>query len=233
MSKDTAESSPGREVDHRTGSTLPERDSLRMVARYGIPVVEERRAADADAAVAAARQLGYPVVVKLHGDAVAHKTERGLVRLGLTTGDAVREAALELLAAARPDDGAVDLVVAPMVTGTRELIAGVHTDAQFGPCVMVGLGGVLTEAVGDVAFRLVPLSSADADDMLDELRGQALLGAVRAEPPVDRAAVRDVLLGLSRLAVAEREVAAVDVNPLVVGQDGCPVAVDALVELHR
>ena len=120
-----------------------------------------------------------------------------------------------------------------MVVGTRELIAGVHCDAQFGPCVMVGIGGVLTEALGDVAFRLVPLSSADADDMLDELRGQALLGPVRGDPPVDRGAVRDVLLALSRLAVAERGVVAVDVNPLVVARDGRPVAVDALVEVHQ
>jgi hypothetical protein len=91
---------------------------------------------------------------------------------------------------------------------------------------------VLTEARGDVAFRLVPLAPVDADDMLDELHSQALLGPVRGEPRVDRLAVRDVLLALSRLAVAERGVAAVDVNPLVV-VDGRPIAVDALVELHR
>lgn len=210
--------------------TLSERDSLRMVARYGVPAVDERRVGDAEAAVAAAAELGDPVVVKLHGDAIAHKTERGLVKLGLSGADAVRAAAESLLAAATPDDGAVDLVVAPMVTGTRELIAGVHTDEQFGRCVMVGIGGVLTEALGDVAFRLVPLAAADADDMLDELRSQALLGPVRGEPAVDRAAVRDVLLALSRLAVSEPGIRAVDLNPLVVSH-GRPVAVDALVEL--
>ena len=214
------------------GSTLSERDSIELVARYGVPVVEERCVADPERAVTAADELGYPVVVKLHGDAIAHKTERGLVRLGLADAAAVRAAAREVLAAAQPGDGAVDLVVAPMVTGTRELIAGVHTDAQFGPCVMVGIGGVFTEALGDVAFRLVPLSGADADDMLDELGAQALLGPVRGEPAVDRVAVRDVLLALSRLAVAERGVAAVDINPLIVTDDGMPVAVDALVELH-
>ena len=238
--QDEAESLPeaGRrsEVAHRTGSvgsTLSERDSIELVARYGVPVVEERRVADAERAVTAANDLGYPVVVKLHGDAIAHKTERGLVRLGLADAASVRAAAREVLAAAQPDDGAVDLVVAPMVTGTRELIAGVHTDAQFGRCVMVGIGGVLTEALGDVAFRLAPLSGADADDMFDELGAQALLGPVRGEPAVDRAAVRDVLLALSRLAVAEPDVLSVDCNPLVVMGDGRPVAVDALVELHQ
>jgi acetate---CoA ligase (ADP-forming) subunit beta len=214
------------------GEMLSEPNSLRMIARHGVPVVEARRAGDADAAVGAADDVGYPVVVKLTGDDLAHKTERGLVRLGLADGAAVRSAATELLAAATPDDGVVGLVVARMVKGTRELIAGVHTDAQFGPCVMVGIGGVLTEALGDVAFRLVPVSAVDADDMLDELRSQALLGPVRGEPAVDRTAVRDVLLALSRLAEAERGVAAVDVNPLVI-EHGRPVAVDALVELRQ
>jgi len=214
------------------GATLSERDSLTLVGRYGVPVVAERRAATVEEAVVAATELGGAVVLKLHGDAIAHKTERGLVRLNLVGADAVRDAATQLLAAANPADGAVDLVVAPMINGTRELIAGVHTDDQFGRCVMLGIGGVLTEALGDVAFRLVPLSTADADDMVEELRGQALLAAVRGEPAVDRAAVREVLLALSRLAEAEPGVASVDLNPLVVA-DGVPIAVDALVELSE
>ena len=213
-----------------TRATLSERASLELVARYGVPVVDERHAATPADAVRAAATFATPVVVKLHGERLAHKTERGLVKLGLTGDDTVRAAAEALLAAATPDDGDVDLVVAPMVAGTRELIAGMHTDDQFGRCVMVGIGGVLTEALGDVAFRLVPLTAADADDMLDELRSQALLGPVRSEPAVDRAAVRDVLLALSRLAEAEADVRSVDLNPLVVC-DGRPVAVDALVEL--
>jgi len=213
------------------GTVLSEHDSIELVARYGVRVVDETCVPDAGAAAVAADEFGYPVVVKLHGTSISHKTERGLVRLGLADAVAVRAAARDLLAAARPDDGPVDLVVAPMISGTRELIAGVHTDAQFGPCVMVGIGGVLTEALGDVAFRLVPLSDADAGDMLDELHAQALLGPVRGEPPVSRDAMRETLLALSRLAVAEPGVLAVDLNPLVV-VDGVPVAVDALVELR-
>jgi acetate---CoA ligase (ADP-forming) subunit beta len=211
------------------GSTLSERASLELVARYGVPTVPERRAATPDEAVAAAGALGFPVVVKLHGARVTHKTERGLVRLDLATPNAVREAAAALLGAARPDDGDVDLVVAPMVVGSRELIAGVHADEHFGRCVMLGIGGILTEAWGDVAFRLVPLADHDADDMVDELQAQALLGPVRGEPAVDRGAVRDVLLALSRLAASERDVRAIDLNPLVIA-NGRPVAVDALVE---
>ena len=115
----------------------------------------------ADAAVAAAAELGYPVVVKLGGDGIAHKTERGLVRLGARPRR--RRCATPprtLLAAATPDDGEVHLLVAPMLRATRELIAGLHDDAQFGMTVMLGVGGILAEAVADVSFRLVPIDRA-------------------------------------------------------------------------
>ena len=210
------------------GSTLSERASLELVARYGVPTVPTRRATTPDDAVSAAAELGYPVAVKSHGEGIAHKTERGLVRLDLASPDAVRDAAASLLAAAPPDDDEVDLLIAPMVDGSRELIAGMHTDEQFGRCVMVGLGGVLTEARADVAFRLAPLTRFDAADMLEELRVHALLGPVRGEPAVDRDAVSEVLLALAHLAADEPDVHSVDVNPLVI-VDGRPVAVDALV----
>ena len=161
---------------------------------------------------------------------ITHKTERGLVRLGLRDEDAVRAAAAQLLDQSGPADGKVELLVAPMVHGTRELIAGVVRDPQFGPCVMLGVGGVLAEAIADVAFRVVPVAELDADALIDDLAGQKLLGAFRGEPPVDRDALRAVVLGLSRLAAERADVAAVDVNPLIM-VDGHPVAVDALVEL--
>src|SRR5262245_47240605 len=119
-----------------------------------------------------------------------------------------------------------------MVRGSRELIAGVVHDPQFGACVMVGVGGVLAEAVADVAFRLVPITEGDAREMIDDLASQPLFGASRGEPPVDRDALVAVLLGLSALAAADQRVRAVDLNPLVVSPvDGRPVPVDALVEL--
>ena len=116
-----------------------------------------------------------------------------------------------------------------MVNGTRELIAGLHTDPQFGPCVMVGIGGVLTEALADVAFRLAPIDRVDATDMLDELRSQALLGPVRGEPPVDRDALGELLVALSRLGESEPDVVSIDLNPIII-EAGAPIAVDALVE---
>lgn len=211
--------------------TLSEADSKALLAGFGLPVLAERLADDAEAAVTAADDLGYPVVAKLCGDHIAHKTERGLVRLGLSDADGLRTAAAELLGAATDEDGEVAVLVAPMVKGNRELIAGLADDPQFGMTVMVGIGGVLAEAVADVAIRLVPIQRPDALDMIDELSTQRLLGAFRGEPPVDRDQLADVLLGLSRAAVENPDLRSVDLNPLIV-VDGVPVAVDALVEVE-
>jgi acetyl-CoA synthetase (ADP-forming) len=211
--------------------TLSEDESKRRLAAAGVPVPEERVVGSPGEAATAAAAIGFPVVAKLCGDGIAHKTERGLVRLGLADAAAVEAAAGELLAAARPEDGDVGVLVAPMVRGARELIAGVHRDPQFGLTVMLGLGGILAEAVGRVAFRMVPLDRVDAEELLDDLDLPALLGPVRGEAPVDRAAVADLVLALAAFGEAEAGVASVDLNPVLITQDGRPVAVDALVEL--
>jgi succinyl-CoA synthetase beta subunit len=211
--------------------TLSEAASKELLAAAGVPVLPERVVASASEAAAAASELGFPVVAKLCGDRIAHKTERGLVRLGLADPPAVAVAASELLAAATPDDGEVGVLVAPMVRGNRELIAGLARDPQFGATVMLGIGGVLAEAVADVVLRLVPVSEIDAAEMLDDLATQALLGPFRGEPAVDRESVVAVLVGLSRMAEEHPEVVSADLNPLIV-VDGRPVAVDALVEVE-
>lgn len=215
-----------------THRTLSESDSKQLLAGFGLPLAQEQSAANADAAARAAEAIGFPVVVKLCGDAIAHKTERDLVRLGLGDAAAVRRAAEELLAKARPDDGPVSLLVAEMVRGKRELIAGVVRDPHFGPCVVLGLGGILTEALGDVVFAGAPLTKGDAERMITGLRASHLLTKpFRGEPAVDADALADVLVGLGRLAVERSDIASVDVNPLIVRSDGKPIAVDALVEL--
>ena len=210
-------------------ATLSEADSKALLARYGVPVPTEALAADPAAAAAAAERIGYPVAVKLCGPSIAHKTERGLVRLGVPDAAAVERAAAALLARATPADGPVEVLVSEMVSGLRELIAGVVRDPQFGPCVMLGVGGVLAEAIADVAFRLAPLSAADAHELIDDLRSQALLGPLRGEPPVDRERLAALLTGLGRLVADDPSIRSVDVNPLIVA-GGIPIAVDALVE---
>jgi acetyltransferase len=209
-------------------STLSEHASKALLAEHGVPLAREADAADVAAAVRAAESIGFPVVVKLSGEGIAHKTERGLVRLGLGDADAVRAAAGALLAEARPEDGDVRLLVAEMVSGARELIAGVARDPQFGACVLLGLGGILTEAVGDAVFAVAPLSRVEALAMLDGLGAQRLLGAFRGEPALDREAVAELLVSLGSLAAARPDIVSVDLNPLIVHR-GRPLAVDALV----
>lgn len=194
-------------------------------------MADEREVATAEFAAMAASEIGFPVVAKLCGDAIAHKTERGLVRLKLATAQAVSEAAADLLAAARPDDGPVTVLVAPMVQGNRELIAGVVRDPQFGASVMLGIGGILAEAIADVVFRPAPVDRVTAHEMIADLATQKLLGEFRGEAAVDREKLVDVLVGLGKLASERSDIASIDVNPLIVRADGVPIAVDALVEI--
>jgi acyl-CoA synthetase (NDP forming) len=224
----TAQSIPDRTGAH---TTLSERDSKALLAEYGVPIAPERVVGDASAAGAAADEFGYPVVAKLNGDAIAHKTERGLVKLRLNDRGAVEAAAIELFAAARPDDGDVSVLVAPMISGNRELIAGVVRDPQFGPTVMLGVGGILAEAVADVVFRPAPVDAVTASEMIADLATQKLLGAFRGEAAVDRAQLVQVIVGLGRLAGERDDLASVDINPLIVQPDGSVIAVDGLVEL--
>ena len=205
---------------------LSEFESKQLLAGHGVVVTRDKLARSADDAVAAAAEIGGPVAVKLCGPSLAHKSERGLVRLGLDNPDAVRSAADDLLAAATDDDE-VALLVSEMVAGHRELIAGVVLTEQFGAALMLGLGGVLAEAVGEAVFRLLPVNGADCQDMIDDLGMAALLAPLRGEPAVDRNALVAALLGLAD-AAGRDGIEAIDVNPLVI-RDGRPVAVDALV----
>src|SRR5262245_21072889 len=214
-----------------SGITLSEHESKRRLAAVGVPIVAETLAADPEGAARAAAALGFPVAVKLCGRAIAHKTERGLVKLGLRDEASVRASAAELLAAARPEDGDVEILVSRMVSGKRELIAGAATDPTFGPCVLFGIGGIFAEALADIAFRLAPLERVDAEEMIAQIRHRAWLDAFRGEPAVDRERLADVLVALGRLVAEDSSIASIDVNPLIVS-DGVPTAVDALIEVR-
>ncbi len=211
--------------------TLSESDSKELLSAYGVPFAPERKVSTADNAVAAANEIGYPVVAKLGGDSIAHKTERGLVKLRLASAEAVHAAASELLNAARPEDGEVHVLVAPMVSGSRELIAGLLVDQQFGPTVMLGVGGIMAEVLKDVAFRPAPITEDMARSMLSSLRTQGLLEEFRGEAAVNADEVVKCLVGLSQVAMDRTDIVSVDINPLIVKPDGHVVAVDALVEL--
>jgi len=210
-------------------SALTEAEAKRFLAAYDVPVVAEQIAKDAKHAAEHAAAMGFPVVLKGLGAKLTHKTERGLVRLNLKDEADVAAAASEITVAAGSDlEG---FLVQPMLSGKREFVAGMIRDERFGPVIMFGLGGVYTEALRDVTFRIAPFEAAEARRMPDELKAAALLGHFRGEAAVDRDQIVRVLTGLSRLALAHPEVAEVDINPLLTGPDGRVRAVDALVVL--
>jgi acetyltransferase len=208
----------------------------RLLREFGIPLVETRAAADAEAAVRAAEALGYPVALKIDSPDVLHKTDVGGVRLGCADAAAVRAAVAAMLDEVRRRAPAARLqgvLVQPMLTGGTEMIVGVKHDPLFGPAIVCGFGGVFVEILRDVAVRVPPLDHAEARAMLGELRGAALLRGARGRPPADVAALADVLVRVARLAETHAAaLRALDLNPLVVLDQGRGVvALDWLIEL--
>jgi acyl-CoA synthetase (NDP forming)/GNAT superfamily N-acetyltransferase len=199
-----------------------------LLACYGIPVVRTAVARSADAAVSVAEQTGYPVVVKAADPDLVHKSDVGAVWLNLADATAVRAAYAAIAhALGRP---APDVVVQAMAEPGAELVAGVVHDRLFGSLVMVGLGGVHTDLLGDRAFRLLPVTDADAAAMWRSLRGAPLLTGYRGVPPADTTALEDLLLRVGRLAEDLPEVAELDLNPVLAGTRGV-LAVDVKLRL--
>ncbi len=192
----------------RKDKALSEIDSKRLHGHYGVPVTKEELAAPAADAVKAARALGYPVVMKACGPEITHKTERGLVEIGF---DDVEGVAMAFFVLTTRAGGGCDILVQEMIAGRREVAFGMTRDPLSGPCVTFGLGGIFTEILDDVALCIAPFGRADADAMLNEIKGYAILGAVRAMAEVDRAALCDGLTGLSRRAVEQDALQEIDV----------------------
>jgi len=212
-------------------SKLSEIDTLDVFDAYGIPVAPARLASSAQQAAAIAEELGYPVALKIVSPEVIHKTDVGGVVLGCDEAHEVREAFDQIVASVRatsPDATISGVLVQRMVKGGRETIVGVTRDASFGPMVMFGLGGVLVEAVQDVLFRIAPLSQNDARDMVRGLRGFKILTGIRGQAPAHLAALEEVLLRVSQLAVDNKEIRELDINPLLAFADGV-TAVDGRV----
>ena len=218
-----------RKAKHAGQIALTEAESKQLLKYYGVPVVEEWVVKSEAEAVRQAKATGFPVVLKGLGTRLTHKTERGLVKMNLQNATGTRKAARDIIEAAGPDlEG---LLIQPMLHAKREFVAGLFHDAQFGPVVMFGLGGVFTEALGDVVFRIAPFDEPQAAQMLDELRSSGLLGPFRGEQPANRQQLVETLVGLSRLAAELPDVTEVDINPLLIDADGQVTAVDALVIL--
>jgi acetyltransferase len=224
------ESPPNARLRERR--VLSEIESLELLGAAGLPVVSAIRAATPEAAVVVADSLGYPVVVKLDAAGHAHKSEIGGVRVGLADAAAVRDAAADLLALELPAGASLrGLLVAEMIEDGVELIVGMERDEQFGPTVLIGLGGVLTEVLDDVALRLAPVPPASSREILDELRGAPLLHGFRGGPALDLDAITDVVTAVGRLAIARPDIVEIDLNPVIATEHGASI-VDALVVLN-
>jgi len=210
--------------------SLTEYESKQVLAGYGVPVTREFLVKNAKEAVARAEEMGYPVVLKGSGPELLHKTELDIVRLNLKSAKEVRRAFKEIKV--RAGKKLKGCLLQEMVKGERELVIGLVRDPQFGPCVMFGLGGIYTEILKDVCFRVAPLTERDALEMMDEIRGKKILGGFRGMPEADKRLLAQALVGLGRLGIENDRVKEVDINPLLLTKEGKPVAVDALVILE-
>ena len=220
------------EIDATPHAVLTEREAKRVLAAYGVPVVGESLVQTSDEAVGAAARLGYPVAMKAESPDIAHKTEAGVVRLNLRDEAQVREAfevILANVANVAPLPRLHGVLVQPMVPAGVEMVVGARIDPQFGPLVLVGMGGVLVELLKDTALELAPVTRAEALAMLCRLKGYRALAGFRGAQPVDLELLADVICRISEFAADQRErFEELDVNPLICDGSNI-VAVDALI----
>ena len=208
-------------------SSLDEHVSKQILADFGIPTVPEKIVSSISEAKAAASDFGFPIVMKGISPGVVHKTEQGLVKIGIHSKEMV-ENAFSDIRTAMPNGG--DILVQQQIDGSIELIVGFLRDPQFGPCVMLGLGGILAEALKDTAFAVAPISRKDAFHMIDQIRAQNVLNGFRNSVAVNREVLSDILIRIGELGLACPQIQEIDINPLIVC-NGSPIAVDASIIL--
>ncbi|MBN1685287.1 MAG: acetate--CoA ligase family protein [Spirochaetales bacterium] len=209
--------------------TVNEYEAKQLLAGRGVPVCKEYLVSAVDEAVSAAEKIGFPVVLKASGSGFFHKTDAGGVALNLNRAEDVKREGGRLLKI----HGAEALLVQEMVGGDRELMCGLIRDPHYGPCVMFGLGGIMTEVFEDVVFHLAPLTLADAQQMIGEIRHRKLLEPFRGQAAVDTDEIARVLMTLSEIGLERREIRSIDINPLKIRRDGKPIAVDALIGVNE
>ncbi len=212
-------------------ATLTERAAKAVLSAYGVPVVAERLVQSADDAARAARELGFPVALKVESPGIPHKTEADVIRLNLNTADDVRHAFDAVMASARsltPVPRINGVLVQPMAPAGLEIMIGARIDAQFGPLIVVGLGGILVELLKDTVLELAPVTQREARAMLHQIKGRALLDGYRGGAAVDADALAQVIVRVSELAADQQQhITELDVNPLICAGSGM-IAVDAL-----
>ena len=209
---------------------LSEHQSKLFLEAHGVPVTREEMAATPDEAVKIAKKIGFPVVLKGESPELTHKTEMNVIELNIVSEEQVRTAYERIMGTGVVPKGGI--LVQEMIKGQRELVIGLSRDPQFGPCVMFGLGGIYTELLRDVSFRVAPLSEYDALQMMDEIKARKILDEFRGKPAVDRKALAKTLIAVGQIGLDYEEVKELDINPLIISGNK-PVAVDALVILSN
>jgi succinyl-CoA synthetase beta subunit len=207
---------------------LSEYEAKQVLASYRIPVTREILVEKRSAVEEAAREIGYPLVMKGCSAEIAHKTERGLIRVNLRSGEEALRSFDEIKAGMNGRGGAV--LIQEMVKGRRELVMGLTRDNQFGPCVMFGLGGIFTEILKDISFRRAPLDKSDALEMMEEIKGRRILDAVRGMEAADKDGLANMLIQVGHIGLEMDPVQEIDLNPVILSGRN-PVAVDALIVL--
>ena len=211
-------------------TTLSEHESKELLRTYDIPVTREIETADQDETLKAALEIGFPLVIKACAPDLSHKTERGLVRVDIRNEEEAAVAFQEIMNEVK--DNSVTLLVQEMVKGTRELVVGLTRDSQFGPCVMFGLGGIFTEILRDISFRVAPIEKRDALEMMLEIKARKILDAIRGMPAADLDRLADILIKVGNIGLEQESIKEIDINPLILS-DSQPIAVDALVVLNQ
>jgi len=209
-------------------NVLTEYESKQLLESYGIPTSREFLTFGHGDLISSAKELGYPLVLKGCSPDISHKTEKNLIQVDIRTEVEALDAFDAIMARMNGRNGAI--LVQEMVRGQRELMAGLTRDPQFGPCVMFGLGGIFTEILKDVVFRVAPLEKRDAFEMMKGIRGHRILDAIRGMEEVNRDILADILITVGRIGLENERIKEIDINPLIV-RGGVPVAVDALVVL--
>jgi acyl-CoA synthetase (NDP forming) len=213
---------------------LTEIEAKQMLEEAGVPVSPARLAKTRDEAVAVAKELGFPIVLKIVSPQITHKSDVGGVALGLASAEDVGAAFDRVTASAKqhvPDATIEGVAVQRMERQGTEVIVGVTKDPQFGPVLMFGLGGVLVEVLKDVAFRVIPINQRDARQVIHEIKGYPLLEGYRGSEAADIGKLEELLLKVSSFVEAHPEVAELDLNPVFAYADGA-IAVDARVVLE-
>ena len=215
-------------------SLLTEVESKQLLKQAGVSVIDTNLAASREEAISISRQFGFPVVLKIASPDIVHKSDAGGVKLGLKTSKQVGKAYDDILGAISqkyPQAMIQGVSVQKMARPGVEVIIGMSKDAQFGPVVMFGLGGILVEILKDVSFRIVPLTRRDAGEMIREIKGYPLLEGYRGQEPVDVSNLEELLLKVSDFVEQNPEVRELDLNPIFACSDGA-VAVDARIVLE-